>query len=85
MLTNNNPEISAIDDWYLPYMVVLMVTTFCCLLAIWQMKKIGVDVYIGVFFANEAVMIWMGGWHPYSIILPLIVIAVLVAYRSRMT
>lgn len=74
----------AIGTWYPPYLVFTVIVSYASALGIWLMKKWGVYTYVGFNLINQIVLISMGMWSLFSILIPAIVIGVAYTHLKNM-
>ena len=73
-----------IGPWYPPYLAFSVVASYISVFGIWSMKRWGVYAYIGFNVINQAVLISMGMWSLFSILIPAIVIGVAYTHLKSM-
>ena len=74
----------SIGDWYPPYLAFTVVASYISAFGIWSMRKWGVYVYLGFNIINQVVLISMGMWSLFSILIPAIVIGVAYTHLKSM-
>ena len=66
------------------FLVIAMATaSLIAIGGIWQMKKWGLMLFIGIFTLNQIIVLILGQWHINTLILPLLVIAVGAAHIKQ--
>lgn len=74
----------SIGAWYPPYLALSAVVGFVCMIGLWKMLKWSVFVYTAFVILNQVIMMAMGVWNIFALLLPAIVIAIGFTYLSRM-
>jgi hypothetical protein len=74
----------SIGAWYPPYLALSAVVGLVCMIGLWKMLKWSVFVYTAFFIINQGVMMAMGVWNIFGLLIPAIVIAIGFTYLSRM-
>lgn len=74
----------SIGAWYPPYLALSAVVGFVCMIGLWKMLKWSVFVYTAFVILNQVVMMAMGIWNIFALLIPAIVIAIGFTYLSRM-
>ncbi|MBA4852484.1 hypothetical protein [Emticicia sp. BO119] len=74
----------SIGAWYPPYLVFSIIASYAGAYGIWAMKKWGVYLYIGFNVINQIVLVSMGMWSLFSILIPAIVIGVTYTHLKNM-
>jgi hypothetical protein len=74
----------AVGAWYPPYLALSAVVGFVCMIGLWKMLKWSVFVYTAFVILNQVVMMAMGVWNVFGLLIPAIVIAIGFTYLSRM-
>ncbi len=75
---------SRVGDWYPPFLGASSIVGFVCMYGLWQMKKWAAYLYTGLFIFNQIIMYTMGLWSAFSLILPLIVVAIVLSNINEM-
>jgi hypothetical protein len=73
-----------IGAWYPPYLAFSAVVGFVCMVGLWKMRRWAVFTYTGFFILNQLVMLMMGVWNVFALLLPGIVIVIAFTYLSKM-
>jgi hypothetical protein len=73
-----------IGAWYPPYLAFSAVVGFICMVGLWKMRRWAVFGYIAFCAINQIVLLAMGVWSIFALILPTIVIAISFSNISRM-
>src|SRR6218665_1996893 len=73
-----------IGGWYPPYLAFTVVASYVSAFGIWSMKKWGVYAYLAFNIINQVVLISMGMWTLFSILIPAIVIGVTYTHLKNM-
>ncbi|MEM2956565.1 MAG: hypothetical protein QW041_03280 [Candidatus Pacearchaeota archaeon] len=66
----------SIGVWYPPYLAFSAVVGLACMIGLWMMKKWSVIVYTIFVAINQVVLIAMGMWNVFALIIPAIVIGI---------
>jgi hypothetical protein len=74
----------SIGAWYPPYLALSAVVGFVCMIGLWKMLKWSVFVYTAFVILNQVVLMAMGVWNIFGLLIPAIVIALGFTYLSRM-
>jgi hypothetical protein len=75
---------SAIGAWYPPYLGLSAIIGLVCMIGLWQMRKWAVYLYTAFCVLNQVVLMAMGVWTIFALLIPAIVIAIGFAYISKM-
>ena len=73
-----------VGAWYPPLLAFSAVVGFICMVGLWKMRKWAVFGYTAFCAINQIVLLAMGVWNIFALILPGIVIAISFSYLSRM-
>jgi hypothetical protein len=73
-----------IGAWYPPYLAFSAAVGFVCLTGFWNMVKWSVYLYAGFLVFNQVVLIAMGVWNIFGLLIPAIVAGVGFIYLSEM-
>jgi hypothetical protein len=65
-----------IGAWYPPYLALSAVVGLVCMIGLWLIKKWSIIVYTAFFCINQVVLLALGGWNIFALIIPGIVIAI---------
>lgn len=74
----------SIGAWYPPYLAFTVVASYVSAFGIWSMKKWGFYAYVGFNVINQVILISMGMWSLFSILIPAIVIGVVYTHLKSM-
>ena len=72
-----------LPTWSKLYIIGIATTSLIAISGIWQMKKWGLMLFIGLFIINQAFALSQGQWHINSLLLPALVIATGMAYIKQ--
>jgi glycerol-3-phosphate acyltransferase PlsY len=75
---------TTIGSWYPPYLAFSGVVGFVCMVGLWMMKKWGTITYTALVGINQVVLIAMGEWNIFFLIIPGIVIAIVFSKFKEM-
>ena len=75
---------SGISRFFSVYLIVSSLVGLVCMVGFWKMKRWAVYTYIGMFVANQIILLVTGMWTIASLLLPLVFIAIILMYFSRM-
>ena len=67
---------SSIGAWYPPYLAFSAMVGLVCMIGLWMMKKWSIVAYTIFVAINQVVLIAMGVWNLFALIIPGIVIAI---------
>ena len=81
MLFTNTRTIGA---WYPPYLAFSAVVGFVCMFGLWKMRKWAVFTYTGFCLVNQVVLLAMGGWNIFALLIPGIYIAIMFSQVTKM-
>lgn len=73
-----------IGAWYPPYLAVSGVVGFVCMVGLWKIRRWAVFTYTGFVALNQIVMLAMGVWSVFALLIPGIVIAIGFIHLSKM-
>lgn len=73
-----------IGAWYPPYLAFSAVVGFVCMVGLWKMRRWAVFTYTGFVALNQLVMLMMGVWNLFALLIPGIVIAIAFTHLSKM-
>ena len=76
---------SNIASWYPPFLGLSALVGLTCMIGLWKMKKWGVFLYAGMFVVIQVVLFATHLWTPFSLLFPIIIIAIGFAYLSKMS
>lgn len=62
--------------WFPPYLAFTIVIGLICMVGLWTMKKWGIITYAVFVGINQIVLIAIGGWNIFSLIIPGIVVVI---------
>ena len=74
----------AIGAWYPPYLLASALVGAACMAGFWFMRKWAAFTYAALFLVNQVVLITMGAWNIFSLLIPGIVTAVVFSVYKRM-
>jgi hypothetical protein len=74
----------SIGGWYPPCLAFSAVIGLACTVGFWLMRKWAAYLYIAMFVVNQIVMLAMGIWSIFALVLPLIVVVIACVYLPRM-
>ena len=66
----------SIGAWYPPYLGFSAIVGLACMIGLWMMKKWSIIAYTIFVAINQVVLIAMGVWNLFALIIPGIVIAI---------
>ena len=72
-----------VPAWSVYYIIGMAAASLTGIAGMWQMKKWGLLLFIGVFFLNQAFALVQGQWQLNSLLLPGLVIAVGLAHMKQ--
>lgn len=75
----------SIGAWYPPYLAVCSIAGLACMVGLWLMKKWSVFAYAGLLAINQVVLMAMGVWNIFALVIPLIVVVVAFMNLSKMS
>ncbi len=73
-----------IGAWYPPFLAFSAVVGFICMVGLWKMRKWSVFAYTGFCLVNQVVLLAMGHWSIFALLLPGIAIAIMFSQLSKM-
>jgi hypothetical protein len=76
---------ASIGSWYPPYLGFSALAGTVCLIGLWMMKKWAAYAYTGLVALNQVVMVVMGVWTLFSLLIPLVVVIIALKYSPRMS
>lgn len=65
-----------IGSWYPPYLAFSTIVGLVCMIGLWMMKKWGIITYTAFVGINQVVLMVMGVWNVFALIIPGIVVAI---------
>ena len=65
-----------VGAWYPPYLAISAVVGLVSMIGLWMMKKWSIITYTTFVVINQVVLITMGVWNVFALIIPGIVIAI---------
>jgi hypothetical protein len=74
----------SIGAWYPPYLALSAIVGGACAVGFWIMRKWAAYLYIAMFVVNQIVMLAMGIWSVFALVIPLIVVVIACVYLPRM-
>jgi hypothetical protein len=69
--------------WSMFYVIGMAAATLTAIAGMWQMRKWGLMLFIGMFILNQAFALTQGQWHVNSLLLPALVIGVGMAHIKQ--
>jgi hypothetical protein len=75
---------SSIGAWYPPYLAFSAVAGLVCMIGLWKMMKWSVFAYTALVVLNQCVLMAMGVWNIFALLIPAIVIVIGFMYLSKM-
>ena len=75
----------AVGSWYPPFLAFSALVGLVCMIGLWKMKKWAVFAYTAFVVLNQVILIAMGLWTVFALIIPGIVIAIGFANLSKMS
>jgi hypothetical protein len=73
-----------IGVWYPPFLALSTGFGFVCMFGLWKMRRWAVYAYIGMCAFNQVILLVMGIWSVFALLIPLIVIAIIYSQISKM-
>jgi len=73
-----------IGAWYPPFLAFSSLYGLICFIGLWMMRRWALFAYTALCVINQIVMLVMGSWNVFAILLPGIVIAIGFKYLTRM-
>lgn len=70
--------------WYPPALALSVVVGFVCTVGFWRMQRWAVFSYTIFVGVNQVILLLMGVWNVFALLLPGIVVAVAFAHLSKM-
>lgn len=74
---------AGIPTWSKLYIIAMATGSLIAIGGIWQMKKWGLMLFVGLFILNQAFALSQAQWHINSLLLPLLVLAVGIAHIKQ--
>jgi hypothetical protein len=71
-------------NWYPPYLAFATIIGLTCMIGLWKMKKWAAYSYTGFVAINQIVMLTMGKWNAYGLLLPLFVVVIALTNLKNM-
>jgi hypothetical protein len=76
---------SNIASWYPPFLGLSAVVGLISMIGLWKMKKWGVLLYAAMGVVVQVVLFSTHLWTPFSLLFPVIIVAIGFAYLSKMS
>ena len=73
-----------IGAWYPPYLAFSSLVGFGCMIGLWKMRRLAVFAYTGFVALNQIVMLAMGIWSIFALVIPGIFIGIMFSQVSKM-
>jgi hypothetical protein len=73
-----------IGGWYPPYLAFSSIVGLACMIGLWKMKKWAAYTYTAMTVLNQIVMLAMGVWNVFALLVPAIVIAIALYHVKKM-
>jgi len=73
-----------VGAWYPPYLAFSSLVGFGCMIGLWKMRRLAVFTYTGFVALNQIVMLAMGVWSIFALVIPSIFIGIMFAQLSKM-
>ena len=80
-----SPIAGAIGAWYPPYLALSSIIGAICMVGFWNMKKWAAYTYIGFVVLNQVVMLAMGVWNIFALLIPGVVIFFALRHLKKMS
>jgi len=74
----------AVASWYPAYLAFSAVVGLICMIGLWKMLKWSVYLYAILMVINQIVLMKLGVWNMFALIIPAIVLAIAFMYLSKM-
>ena len=74
-----------LPNWYPPYLGFSALVGFACMVGFWFMKKWAVYVYAGLAIINQVILLSMGSWNIFGLLIPAIIVFFTAKNLSKMT
>jgi hypothetical protein len=76
---------SSVGGWYPPLLGLSAVVGLICMIGLWKMKKWAVFLYAAMVVVIQIVLFSMHLWTPFSLLFPVIIVAIGFANLSKMS
>ena len=73
-----------IGAWYPSLLALSAVVGFVCMVGLWKMRKWALYAYTGLCVVNQVVLLAIGRWSIFALVLPGIFIAIMFSQISKM-
>jgi hypothetical protein len=80
-----SPLAQQVGAWYPPYLGFSAVVGLACMIGLWMMKKWSAYTYTGLVALNQVVMLAMGVWNIFALLIPAVVIFFALKNVPKMT
>ncbi len=71
-----SPQATAIGAWYPPFLAFSTIVGLISFIGLWMMKKWGVYLYAALTTCVQVVLLAMGVWNPFTLIIPLVIVII---------
>lgn len=75
---------SMVGAWYPPYVAFSAVVGLVCMIGLWKMMKWSVFAYTAFVILNQCVLMAMGFWSIFALLIPGVVIVIGFIYLPKM-
>jgi hypothetical protein len=73
-----------VASWYPAYLASSAVVGLICMIGLWKMLKWSVFLYAILVVINQVVLMKLGVWNMFALIIPAIVVAIAFMYIGKM-
>lgn len=74
----------AVGVWYPPYLLASTLAGAACVAGFWFMRKWAAFAYAALLLVNQVVLVAMGAWNIFSLLIPGIVAAIVFSVYKKM-
>lgn len=74
----------AIGPWYPPYLLASALAGAVCTVGFWLMRKWGAVAYAVLVVINQGVLLVMGAWNIFGLLIPGVVVAIVFSVYKQM-
>jgi hypothetical protein len=84
-LLSGSAMLTAIAAWYPFWAAASIIVGAVCTYGLWMMQKWALFLYTAMFVVNQIILLMLGAWSIFGLVIPLVVLVICWSYQARMT